>query len=119
MEMLLEKLRGSINLKSDMKKRCLKHGTVVYCIETACSKEKAEELLRSYLTQLHEKLAGNEDYIGGNIVIFIEPVFGKETVPRQIGILFDKCDWDKLPDDLEFKHGHYNLCVKTILKNRK
>ncbi len=120
MEMLLEKIRGTVNLKTDMAKRCLKHGTVVYCIETRCSVEKARQLFMDYLTPIHEKLKENKDYIGGNIVIFIEPFLEKGEIPRQIGIMFNRCAWDELPDDLEFKHGHYYLCVNNVTKrNRK
>lgn len=120
MEILLEKTRGTVNLKADLAKRCLKHGTAIYCIETTSSLEKARKLLMDYLAPLHEKLTGNEDYIGGNIVIFMEPFSEKGDIPRQIGIMFDKCDWDALPDNLEFKHGHYYLRVKNVTKrNRK
>lgn len=119
MEMLLERIRGVVNLKTDMARRCLKHGTVIYYIETKCSSEKAEELLMDYLVPLYEKLKGNEDYIGDNIVIFTEPLLEKGVIPRQIGIMFNKCDWDALPDDLEFRHGHYYLCVKNVTKRKK
>ncbi len=120
MEMLLEKIRGAVNLKADMAKRCLKHGTVIYCMETRCSLEKARVLFMNYLTPMHEKLKENEDYIGGNIVLFIEPFYENGEILRQIGIMFNKCDWDALPDDLEFKHEHYYLSVKNVTKrNRK
>lgn len=119
MEMLLEKIRGTVNLKTDMAKRCLKHGTVIYCIETSCSVEKAMKVFMDYLVPLHEKLETNEDYIGGNIVIFSEPYAEKGSIPRQIGIMLNKCDWDALPDDLEFKHGHYYLCVKSVTKRNR
>lgn len=120
MEILLEKLRGTVNLKTDMATRCLKHGVVIYCIETKCSLEKARQLFMEYIAPIHEMLEGNEDYIGGNIIAFMEPVFEKGNIPRQIGVMFNGCGWDDLPDDLEFKHGHYYLCVKSMTKqNRK
>ena len=119
MEMLLEKLRGPVNPKADMAKRRLKHGTVIYAIETRCSKDEAEELFCTYLKPLHEQLKGNEDYTGCNIITFIDPMFENGTIPRQIGIMFNNCDWDSLPDDLEFNHGHYCLCVKSITPNRR
>lgn len=120
MEMLLEKIRKAVNLKEDMAKRCLKHGTIIYAIETTCSLEKAKILFMDLLTPIHEKIKENKDYIGGNIVIFIEPFYESGNIPRQIGIMFDKCDWDALPDDLEFKHGHYCLSVKNVTRrNRK
>ncbi len=120
MEMLLEKIRGAVNLKRDMAGRCLKHGTVIYCIETSCSFDKASELLINYFAPIHEKLETSEDYIGGNITIFVEPFFEKGNVPRQIGIMLNKVNWEALPDDLELKHGHYYLCVKSVTKrNRK
>lgn len=119
MEMLLEKVRGTVNPKADMAKRCLQHGMVLFCIETTCSAERANGIFEEYFAPLHEKLKGDGDYDGGNIILYVEPFQVEGHIQRQIGIMFNKCDWDALPDDLEIKHGHFYLCVKNITKRNK
>lgn len=118
MEMLLEKTKRTVNLKSDMAQRRLKHGNLIYYLETQCSEDKVKELVQRYLAPLHEKLKQNEDYQGCNILLFAEPL-AAGSIQQQVGIMFSGCDWDALPDDLEFRHGSYNLCVKNITKAGK
>ena len=127
MEVVLEEFKAGYypNLKQDLAKRKLTKGVLIYesKAKLGYNVDNCEliVLANRFLLPLHGLLQGNEDYEGGNIVLFIydeEPKkpFKKESVAK-FGVMFNKInDWDALPDDMWFKHGRNKLVVKNITK---
>lgn len=112
MEVVLEEFKAGRypNLKQDLAKRKLKKGVVSYEFRGDIQ-HNDEYFIEKFLLPLHEMLADNEDYKGGNIILFVDT----ETSNTTFGVLFNKInDWDALPDDMWFKHGRKRLVVKNI-----
>lgn len=106
------------DLKQDLAERRLKKGVVSYEVSGfPIDAYNADECIRRYLLPIHKMLVGNEDYEGGNIVLFAEKVYRDIMEGTRFGVLFNKInDWDALPEGMIFKHGKNKLVVKNITK---
>ena len=120
MEVVLEEFKVGHypDLKQDLAKRKLTKGVVSYeCSGFPIDRYNMDTCARKFLLPIHKMLIGNDDYEGGNIVLFVEEVTRGNATGTRFGVLFNKInDWDALPDDILFKHGKNKLIVKNITK---
>lgn len=134
MEILLNRFRVKEcpNLKQDLIERKLTKGIVEYVFVATAPEWDRKRVIthytRNYLKPMHELLIGNEDYEGGNIVLFsysnpCDKVWDskkRDLVPgffNYFGVLFNKINSiDSLPDNLVFRHGNCRLEVINYTK---